>query len=103
MECARQDAMSHNIHLLIRFPPAVRAAYILTRGETPRLSERAALSQCLYEVLKTVVPLQTVRSDLKRFFEGSRLLVGLILENAKNMKAPTLNSFRTPLYQDECQ
>ena len=92
MEDTRQDAVLHVIHLLTRFPPAVRAAYILMRGETPRLSERAALAQCLYEVLKTVVPLQTVRSDPKRLFEGSRLLFGLILEKAKNLKVSTLRN-----------
>lgn len=86
MEDERQDAVLHMIHLLTRFPPAVRAAYILMRGETPRLSERAALAQCLYEVLKKVVPSQTVRSDPKRLFEGSRLLFGLIFEKGKNMK-----------------
>ncbi|KAF7673903.1 hypothetical protein GT037_007669 [Alternaria burnsii] len=82
----QRDSVLHMIHLLTQFPPAVRAAHILMRGETPGLPERAALAQCLYEVLKSVVPLQTVRSDPKRFFEGSRLLFGLILEKAKNMK-----------------
>ncbi|KAI5374009.1 hypothetical protein J4E82_007283 [Alternaria postmessia] len=86
MEDGQRDSILHMIHLLTRFPPAVRAAHILMRGETPGLPERAALAQCLYEVLKNVVPLQTVRSDPKRFFEGSRLLFGLILEKAKNMK-----------------
>ncbi|CAN9388920.1 unnamed protein product [Alternaria sp. RS040] len=82
----QRDSVLHMIHLLTQFPPAVRATHILMRGETPGLPERAALAQCLYEVLKSVVPLQIVRSDPKRFFEGSRLLFGLILEKAKNMK-----------------
>lgn len=86
MEDTRQDAILHVIHLLTRFPPAVRAAYILMRGETPCLSERAALAQCLHEVLKIIVPLQTVQMDPQRICEGSRLLFGLILEKAKNMK-----------------
>ncbi|KAF1833256.1 hypothetical protein BDW02DRAFT_599244 [Decorospora gaudefroyi] len=90
MESIRQDAVLHMIHLLTRFPPAVRAAHILMRGETPGLPERAALAQCLYEVLKIMVPLQTIRSDPKRFFEGSRLLFGLILEKAKHMKVSNL-------------
>ncbi|KAH6866487.1 hypothetical protein BKA58DRAFT_403368 [Alternaria rosae] len=57
-----------------------------------RLPERAALAQCLYEVLKNVVPLQIIRSDPKRFFEGSRLLFGLILEKAKQMKISNDNA-----------
>ena len=86
MEDEQRDAVMHMVYLLTRFPPAVRAAHILMRGETPGLPERAALAQCLYEVLKNVVPLQTIRSDRKRFFEGSRLLFGLILEKAKQMR-----------------
>ncbi len=86
MTPANQDAVLHIIRSLTRFPPAVRAAYILMRGETPRPAERAALAQCIYELLRLVVPLQIVRSDTKRFFEGTRLLFGLILEKAKNLK-----------------
>ena len=86
MEEAQQDAVLHTLHLLTRFPPAVRAAYILMRGETPRSPERAALAQCVYEVLKAVVPLRIIQSNPMRLFEGSRLLFGLILEKAKNMK-----------------
>lgn len=86
MDDARQDAILHLLYLLTRFPPAVRAAYILMRGETPDTSERAALSLCIYEILKTVIPLKTVRSNAKRLYEGSRLLFGLIFEKAKNLK-----------------
>jgi hypothetical protein len=86
MEDDRRDSILHMMHLLTRFPPAVRAAHILMRDETPGLPERAALAQCLYEVLRNVVPPHTIRSDPKRFFEGSRLLFGLILEKAKNMR-----------------
>ncbi|KAL6704640.1 hypothetical protein ACN47E_008037 [Coniothyrium glycines] len=86
MDEAGQDQILHIIYLLTKFPPAVRAAYILMRGETPRVYERAALSQALYEVLKTVVPLSIVRNDPSRHLEGCRLLFGLILEKAKNLK-----------------
>lgn len=91
MEDAQQDAILHMIHLLTRFPPAVRTAYMLMRGETPLSLERAALAQCLYEVLKSVVPLRIVQSDPKRLFEVSRLLFGLILEKAKNLKMSKVN------------
>jgi hypothetical protein len=90
MDDAQQDAVLHLIHLVTRFPPAVRAAYILMRGETPRYSERAALIQSLYEVLRSIVPLRMVQSDPKRLLEGSRLLFGLILEKAKNLKVESV-------------
>jgi hypothetical protein len=90
MEDERQDAVLRMIHLLTQFSPAVRASYILMRGETPQLSEKAASAQCLYEVLKKMVPLQVLRSDPRRFFGGSRLLFGLILEKAKNLKLSKL-------------
>lgn len=92
MEDERQDAVLHMIYLLTRFPPAVRAIYILMRGETPPSAERAALAQSIYEVLKSVVPLRVVGSDPLRFFEGSRLLFGLILEKAKNLKITKANN-----------
>ena len=86
MELRRENAVLRVVHLLTQFPSAVRAVRILTRGETPKLPERAALAQCLYEILKKILPLLTVRSDPKQFFEGSRLLFGLILEKAKQLK-----------------
>jgi hypothetical protein len=86
MEEEQQDAVLRILHLITRFPPAVRTAYVLMRGETPRLSECAALSQCLYEVLKSVVPPALIENDPTRFFEGTRLLFGLILGKAKNLR-----------------
>ncbi|KAJ8116748.1 hypothetical protein OPT61_g1881 [Boeremia exigua] len=86
MEEEEQDAVLRVLHLMTRFPPAVRTAYVLMRGETPQPSECAALSQCLYEILKEVVPLATVQNDARRFFEGTRLLFGLILGKAKKLR-----------------
>jgi U-box domain len=86
MEHPTQDAVLHIFSLLTRFPPAVRAVHILMNGKSPRACERAALAQALYEVLKGVVPLQLVKSDMTRLFEGARLLFGLILEKAKHLK-----------------
>ncbi|KAH5067630.1 peptidylprolyl isomerase [Parastagonospora nodorum] len=95
MDDEQQDAVLHILGLLTRFPPAIRAAYILMRGETSRSSERAALAQSLYEVLKAVVPLRVVSSSPLRFFEGSRLLfapndlsppyVGMSVYDLRNM------------------
>ncbi|ORX96291.1 hypothetical protein BCR34DRAFT_619726 [Clohesyomyces aquaticus] len=86
METLEQDAILHVFYLLTRFPPAVRAMNVMMAGKTPRPSERAALAQSLYEVLKAVVPLQIINLDETRRFEGSRLLLGLILEKAKHLK-----------------
>jgi hypothetical protein len=86
MEQACQDGVLHLFNLLTRFPPAVRAIHILMNGRSPRSSERAALSQAIYEILKDVVPPQIINSDPKRFMEGSRLLFGLILEKVKSLK-----------------
>lgn len=38
------------------------------------------------EILKDVVPTQLIQSNPRRFLEGSRLLFGLILEKAKQIK-----------------
>jgi len=54
--------------------------------KSPRPCEQAALAQSLYEVLKDVVPVQLIKSDMTRLFEGVRLLFGLILEKAKHLK-----------------
>ncbi|KAF9695209.1 hypothetical protein EKO04_006853 [Ascochyta lentis] len=91
MEEDQQDAILRILHLMTRFPPAVRTAYVLMRGETPQLSECAALSQCLYEVLKDTVPLAIIQKDPRRFFEGSRLLFGLILSKAKKLRVAASN------------
>jgi hypothetical protein len=60
MKEIRQDAVSHMIHLLTRFPPAVRAACIFMRREMPRVSKRTALAQRLYGFLMSVVPLRII-------------------------------------------
>jgi hypothetical protein len=98
MDDEQQDAVLHILGLLTRFPPAIRAAYILMRGEPPRSSERAALAQSLYEVLKAVVPLRVISSSPLRFFEGSQLLFGLILEKAKNLKINKALDDSSPSY-----
>ncbi|KAE9366198.1 hypothetical protein N431DRAFT_549163 [Stipitochalara longipes BDJ] len=86
MEHPTQDAVLHIFNLLTRFPPAVRTIHILMNDKTPRACERAALAQALYEVLKDMVPVQLIKSDMTRLFEGARLLFGLILEKAKHVK-----------------
>ncbi|KAF3049337.1 hypothetical protein E8E11_000526 [Didymella keratinophila] len=86
MDEGQQDAILRILHLMTRLPPAVRAAYVLMRGETPRPSECAALPQALYEILKEVVSLAIISNDPLRFFEGTRFLFGLILSKAKRLR-----------------
>lgn len=88
MQDPDRDAVLHVLYLLTHFPPAVRGFFQITQGQTPSECERAAISQCLYEVLKDVVPLQMIKSDPTRIFEGARLLFGLILDKAKRLKTP---------------
>lgn len=38
------------------------------------------------EILKDILPSQLINSDPRRYLEGSRLLFGLILEKAKQIK-----------------
>ncbi|KAF2789615.1 hypothetical protein K505DRAFT_341133 [Melanomma pulvis-pyrius CBS 109.77] len=86
MEDSDRDSVLHVIHLLTRFPPAVRAFYTISEGRTPSDCECATICQCIYEVLKDVVPLVMVKLNPLRLFEGSRLLFGLILDKAKHLK-----------------
>lgn len=86
MDPSEQDAILHIFYLLTRFPPAVRSIHVLLMGKSISQPEQAAITQCVYEVLKTVIPLQTVKHDSARLLEGSRLLFGLILEKAKHIK-----------------
>jgi hypothetical protein len=100
MEQSVQDAVLHLIGLLTRFPPAIRTVYILMNGKSPRESECAALSQAIFEVLKSFVPRDLIQDDDRRVFEGSRLLLGYILDKAKQLKprnhgTPYLLSLRT--------
>ena len=95
-----QDAVLHLISLLTRFPPALRTVHILMSGKSPRASECAALSQSIFEVLKSFVPRELIQGDDRRVFEGSRLLFGYILDKAKQIRlrdntTPYLLSFRT--------
>lgn len=96
-----QDHILHLIHVLTKFPPAIRTMFILMQGKSPRPAECAALVQALFEVLKDIIPLEIIEGDDKRSLEGSRLLLGYLLVTAKAQRGPEeeltpyLNSFRT--------
>src|SRR2546421_10713601 len=81
-----RDSVLHAVHLLTGFPPAVRTMHILASGNTPTPQECAALCQSMYEVVSNMIPLDVIGFERSRFFEGSRLLFGLLLEKSKNFK-----------------
>ncbi|KAF2087739.1 hypothetical protein K490DRAFT_41720 [Saccharata proteae CBS 121410] len=85
MDQSSQDAILHVVHLLTNFPPAVRTTYILMSGRAPKPFECAALIQALYEVLRSRVISQS-STDLHNVLDPSRLLLGLVLEKAKQLK-----------------
>jgi len=81
------DSVLHVFDLLTRFPPALRALYLLVQGKTPTPAESAALSHAVFETLD-FVPASIVGTDRTRIFEGSRLPSGYILEKARTLKLP---------------
>lgn len=96
-----QNQILHLIHVLTKFPPAIRTMFILMQGKSPRPAECAALVQSFFEALKDIIPLEIIAGDEKRIFEGSRWLFGFLLATAKakselkDQTTPYLRSFRT--------
>lgn len=80
------DAVYCAFDELTRFPPALRCLHILVSGQTPTLFDCAAMSQSLFEVLKTYVEMDAITQDPSRLFEGSRLVFGYILQSAKSLR-----------------
>ncbi|KAK8209080.1 hypothetical protein M8818_003775 [Zalaria obscura] len=81
-----QDAVLHVVKTLTSFPPTVRALHVMMQGNTPTKMEKAALSEGLYHVLGDLVPSVLINGDPKRWFEGTRLLFGLVTEKAKHIR-----------------
>ncbi|KAI5358581.1 putative ubiquitin-conjugating enzyme E2, von Willebrand factor, type A, U-box [Septoria linicola] len=82
-----QDALLHVIDLMTRFPPCIRAMSLLIQGKTVSAVESAAIADCMYELLhEIIIPSGVVGTDAARLFEGSRLLMGFILEKARSLK-----------------
>ncbi|KIX05990.1 uncharacterized protein Z518_03964 [Rhinocladiella mackenziei CBS 650.93] len=94
----RQNEILKAVHLLTRFPPAVRATHILMDGKTLQSNESAALVQSLAAVAEELIPLSLIGSDVRRRLEGARLVLGLILHRvrkAETVKGETMNSAST--------
>ncbi|KAI4727940.1 hypothetical protein E4T49_04269 [Aureobasidium sp. EXF-10728] len=83
------------LDLLSSFPPAVRALHLLIQGSTISHLASAALSQVFYCILEDLGHKKLIRNDNTRLFEGARLVFGLIMEKANQLKS---TNFAVPVY-----
>jgi uncharacterized protein YegL len=81
--------------LLCSFPPAVRALHLLIQGRTITRLSSAALSQAFYSILGDLGHKKLIKNDNTRLFEGARLIFGLIMEKANQLKS---TDFIVPVY-----
>lgn len=95
-----RDRVLHVFDLLCRFPPAVRALHLLAQGKVITHAASAALAQAIYSVLVDMVPKKLIKNDNARFFEGARLLLGLIMERANNLG---ITRTAVPVYSSQFQ
>ena len=93
-----RDRVVYVFDLLCSFPPAVSALHLLIQGRTISRSACAALSQAFYCVLEDLGHRKLIKNDNARLFEGSRLVFGLIMEKANQLK-PT--NFVVPAYSEQ--
>jgi uncharacterized protein YegL len=90
-----RDRVVYVFDLLCSFPPAVRALHLLIQGRTISHTASAALSQAFYGILEDLGHKKLIKNDNARLFEGARLVLGLIMEKANQLK-PT--NFDVPAY-----
>lgn len=97
-----QDAVLHIFDTITHFPPAMRTLYILMQDKTPNAAECAALSETIFELLRSCMQTPLIGTTQAQVFLGCRLLFGFILESAKGLKLPDnitappyLSSFET--------
>ncbi|KAG9654610.1 hypothetical protein KCU64_g7098, partial [Aureobasidium melanogenum] len=81
-----RDRVVYVFDLLCSFPPAVRALHLLIQGRTISHMASAALSQAFYCILEDLGHKKLIRNDNTRLFEGARLILGLIMEKANQLK-----------------
>jgi uncharacterized protein YegL len=82
-----RDRVVYVFDLLCSFPPAVRALHLLIEGRTISRLACAALSQAFYSVLEELGHKKLIKNDNTRLFEGARLILGLIMEKANQLKS----------------
>jgi uncharacterized protein YegL len=85
-----RDRVVYVFDLLCSFPPAVRALHLLIQGRTISRSSSTALSQAFYSVLEDLGHKKLIKNDNTRLFEGTRLILGLIMEKANQLKSTNL-------------
>lgn len=83
----QRDRVVYVFDLLCSFPPAVRALHLLIQGRTITHLASAALSQAFYCVLEDLGHKKLIRNDNTRLFEGTRLVLGLIMEKANQLRS----------------
>jgi len=83
---ASYDAFLHAVDLMLSFPPALRTLHLLGQGKTPTPGECAALSHSFFHTFETFMPEDLIGAKRQRLFEGSRLLLGFLLEKARSVK-----------------
>ncbi|KAF7502960.1 hypothetical protein GJ744_004774 [Endocarpon pusillum] len=80
MDTRRQNIVLKLVHDMTRYFPAVRAVRMLMDGKTLRPNECAAIVQSVAEALRDLVPLNLIENDERRYLEGTRLLLGFVLQ-----------------------
>jgi hypothetical protein len=93
-----RDRVVYVFDLLCAFLPAVRALHLLIQGRTISHLASAALSQAFYSILEDLGHEKLIKDDNARLFEGARLVFGLVIEKANQLK-PT--NFVVPGYSSQ--
>jgi ubiquitin-protein ligase/uncharacterized protein YegL len=79
------DSALHILHVLTRFPPAVRTLHILIEGSAPGEEECAAFVQACYEVMVDMMETSVLAKQPERTLEGSRLFFSTVLRKAEEI------------------
>ena len=90
-----RDRVVYIFDLLCSFPPAVRALHLLIQGRTFTRLACTALSQAFYSIFEDLGHKKLIKNDNARFFEGARLVLGLIMEKANQLQS---TNFVVPVY-----
>jgi Mg-chelatase subunit ChlD len=87
VEDEHRDRVAFIFDLLTRFPPAVLSLHLLIQGRTISHSASTALAHAVYHVLQDFGHKTLIRNTSGRVFEGARLMFGLVLDKANQLKA----------------
>ncbi|KAK3291654.1 uncharacterized protein B0H64DRAFT_409684 [Chaetomium fimeti] len=79
------DSALHLLHVLTRFPPAVRALHILLEGSVAAEEECAALIHACYEVMVDMMATSVLARNRENTLEGSRLFFSTLLAKAEEL------------------